>query len=178
MGIFRRHAMVVGLAVLCLVGSATAAATQPPAAMSGETLAVAKSVVLKGETTRIPLATGAELAAVRRKLADMVGRSAVYLVLDDLKAAEVPSVVYEIYLGLPAGAAPKPDDPYYVGTLNFFAVAPPNTARRSRSYDVTPIVTRLAQAPPAEFAVTLVATPQGAAAAAAPSIGSVALVAQ
>ncbi len=178
MGAFRRWAMLVALAALCLRGAATAAHAQPSAAMSGQILAAAQSVVLEGDTTRVTLAAGVDAAALRRKLADMVGGSAVYLVLADLEATDPPSVVYEIYLGLPAGTAPKPDDPHYVGTLNFFAVAPPNTARRSRSYEVTPIVTRLAQGPPGELAVTIVATPQGAETAAAPSIGSVALVAQ
>jgi hypothetical protein len=115
---------------------------------------------------------------VQRRLTDVVRRSAVHLVLDDLKAAEAPSVVYEIYLGLPAGAAAKPDDPHYVGTLNFFAVAPPNTQRRSRSYEVTPIAARLSQAAPGDLAVTIVGRGASVEAAAPPSIGSIALVAQ
>ena len=176
MGIFRRRAMVVGLAALCLLGPAAAGA-QPSAQMSGQVLAEAKSVVLKGETTRVALAAGAQAAGLQRRLADVVRRGAVYLVLDDLRAAEAPSVVYEIFLGLPAGAAPKPDDPHYVGTLNFFAVAPPNTQRRSRSYEVTPIVARLSQGG-GDLAVTVVGRGASAEMATPPSIGSVALVTQ
>ena len=178
MGTFRRRTRVVGLAALCLFGAATAAHAQPSAQMSGQALATANSVVLKGETTRVTLAGGADPPGLLRKLADVVRHSAVYLVLDDLKAAEVPSVVYEIYLGLPAGTAPKADDPHYVGTLNFFAVAPPNTGRRSRSYEVTPIAARLSQGAPGDLSVTIVARPQAAETSAPPSIGSVALVAQ
>jgi len=178
MGTFRRHAAVVGLAALCLLGVAPGAHAQPSTQMSGQILAAAGSVVLKGETTRVVLAAGAEAAGVQRRLTDAARRSAVYLVLDDLRAVEAPSVVYEIYLGLPAGAAAKPDDPHYVGTLNFFAVAPPNTRRRSRSYEVTPITARLSQAAPGDLAVTIVGRGASAEMAAPPSIGSVALVAQ
>ena len=179
MDIFRRRAVVVGLVALCLVGGAAAADAQP-SAMSGQVLAAANSVVLAGETTRVTLAAGAEAAGLLRRLADAARRSAVYLVLDDLKAAQVPSVVYEIYLGLPAGAAANPDDPHYVGTLNFFAVAPPNTARRSRSFEVTSIAERLtSQRPPGgDLAVTIIGRRQSEETGEPPSIGSVALVAQ
>jgi len=178
-GRFPQRAIVVALAALSLLGAAPDAGAQAP--MSGQTLAAAKSVALAGETTRIPLATGADVAALRRKVADAVGRQ-VYLVLDDLKAAEVSQVVYEIYLGLPAGAAPSADDPRLVGTLNFFAVAPPNTTRRSRSFDVTSLVASLLSQNVAssDLAVTIIgrAAAAPAATAAPPTIGSVALVAQ
>jgi hypothetical protein len=113
--------------------------------------------------------------------ADAAGRR-IYLVLDDLKTAQVPAVVYEIHLGLPADADPDDDDPHLVGTLNFFAVAPLNTASRARSFDVTALVASLASqgAAGSDLAVTIIGrSPQPApAAAAAPTIGSVAPVAQ
>jgi len=177
---FRRRAVVLGLAALCLVGGPGTADAQP-SAMSGQVLAAANAVVLKGETTRVALAAaGGDTAGLQRRLADAARRSAVYLVLDDLKAAQVPSVVYEIYLGLPPGAAANPDDPHYVGTLNFFAVAPPNTARRSRSFEVTSIVEKLTsqRQPGGDLAVTIVGRRQSEETGEPPSIGRVALVAQ
>lgn len=179
-GTFAHRAIVAALGALWLVGAVPDAGAQPPPPMNAQTLASAPSVTLAGETTRVPLAAGADVAALRRKLADAVGRR-VYLVLDDLKAAEVPPVVYEIYLGLPAGADPHDDDPHLVGTLNFFAVAPPNTARRERSFDVTSLVASLLSqgSPGGDLAVTIIGRGQPApAAATAPTIGSVALVAQ
>jgi hypothetical protein len=56
-------------------------------------------------------------------------------------------------------------------------VAPPNTARRSRSYPVTPIAAQLSQGG-GNLAVTIVGRGASADASAPPSIGSVALVAQ
>jgi hypothetical protein len=94
---------------------------------------------------------------------------------------QTPGIIYEIYLGLPPGAAPNADDPHYVGTLNFFAVAAPNTARRSRSYDVTTLVARLLSQglPEDQLSVTIVGHVQSEPPVAVPpSIGSVALVAQ
>lgn len=176
MEISRRRSLALRLAALCLMGCATAAGTQP-SAMSGQVLASAKSVVLEGETTRITLTAGA--ADPLRRLTDAARRSTIYLVLDDLKAAQVPAVVYEIYLGLPAGAAANADDPHYVGTLNFFAVAPPNTARRSRSFDVTSIVQMVSRgAPGGGLVVTIIGHRQSEETGEPPSIGTVALVAQ
>ena len=147
--------------------------------MGRQTLAATSTIKLAGEVTRVPLVAPAQAAALRRKLAEVTGR-AVYLVLDDLQATEAPTTVYEIYLGLPDGATPQPDDPHYVGTLNFFAVAPPNTQRRARSYDVTAMVRSLLSRDGGDnLAVTIVGrNPGGEAAAAPPAIGSVALVAQ
>jgi hypothetical protein len=178
---FPKRTIAIALAILSLLGASLRAGAQPSAPMSGQTLAAAHAVILAGETTRVSLAAGADAVALRRKLADAARQRAVYLVLDDLKAAEAPSVVYEIYLGLPAGAAPSADDPHFVGTLNFFAVAPPNTVRRSRSYDVTSLVSSLPSQGGSDdnLAVTIVGRPQpGQASSAPPGIGSVALVAQ
>src|SRR6266446_4728268 len=44
----------------------------------------------------------------------------VYLVAKGLGTDEPPETIYQLYLGLPQGAAPSPEGPYYVGALNFF----------------------------------------------------------
>jgi len=173
---FRTLAFVLAT-LSCLTGAPSAMGAE----MSGQILAATGAVKLAGEVTRVPLVASADAAAgLRRKLAEAAGARAIYLVLDDLKAAEAPAVVYEVYLGLPAGTNPQPDDPHYVDTLNFFAVAPPNTQRRARSYDVTSMVGSVLSrgTADADLAVTIVGRNPGGQAAAPPTIGSVALVAQ
>jgi hypothetical protein len=180
-GSFRTVAFA--LATLSCLGAAPLARAQPAiggTAMSGQTLASTGAVKLAGEVTRVPLATAADVASLRRKLAEVAGSRAIYLVLDDLKAAEAPAIVYEVYLGLPAGANPQPDDPHYVDTLNFFAVAPPNTQPRARSYDVTTLVNSVLSraTADADLAVTIVGRNPGGQATVPPTIGSIALIAQ
>jgi len=181
-GSFRTLAFA--LSTLSCLAAAPVARAQPAmggTAMSGQTLASTGAVKLASEITRVPLAMAADAAAaLRRKLAEVAGSRAIYLVLDDLKAAEAPAIVYEVYLGLPAGANPQPDDPHYVDTLNFFAVAPPNTQRRARSYDVTTLVSSVLSrgTADADFAVTIVGRNPGGRATEPPTIGSIALIAQ
>ncbi len=173
------------LVLAALLVSASGAAAQPVAPMSGQIasgqiVAAAGGVNLAAEVTRVALMPSGGAGDLRGRLAEFAPRRALFLVLDDLRAAQQPGIIYEIYLGLPPGAVPSADDPHYVGTLNFFAVAPPNTARQSRSYDVTALIRRLLSAglPGDGLAVTIVGKRQGMASGVSPSIGGVALVAQ
>lgn len=175
---FSRRTMAIALAVLASVLAGLDAGTRPAAPMSEQILAAAGSVTLAAETTRVPLVPTAGARSLRARLAHL---GQVFLVLDDLRASEQPGVVYEIYLGLPAGAVPSADDRYYVGTLNFFAAAPPNRARRSRSYNVTSLIPVLLSEGLSDdsLAVTIVGRTQSQSPPAAPpSIGSISLVAQ
>jgi tyrosinase len=172
---------VMGLVLAALVVSGCGATAQPAAPMSGQIVAAASGVKLAAENTRVALSPNSGAGNLRGQLAELAPQRALFLILDDLRAAQQPGIIYEIYLGLPAEAAPSADDPHYVGTLNFFGVAPPNTARQSRSYNVTAVIRRLlSQGLPGDgLAVTIVGNRQGAASdAAPPSIGRIALVAQ
>jgi hypothetical protein len=144
-------------------------------------LAAAGSVTLAGETSRVPLLPSAGAANLRRQLADLGQQRPLFLVLDDLQASDQPGIVYEVYVGLPRGKVPTSDDRHYVGTLNFFAVAPPNTVRRTRSYNVTALVPILLSQGSADdgIAVTIVARTGSPSASSGPAtIGRVALIAQ
>jgi hypothetical protein len=173
---------VMGLALAALVVSGCGATAQPAAPMSDQIVAAASGVKLAAGNTRVQLLPNSGAGNLRGRLGALAEQRTLFLVLDDLGAAQQPGIIYEIYLGLPSGATPSADDPHYVGTLNFFAVAPPNTARQSRSYEVTAVVRRLLSEglPGDGLAVTIVGNRQGAAAsdAAPPSIGKIALVAQ
>ena len=43
------------------------------------------------------------------------------LQLGNVEALHSPGVSWEVYVGLPSGAAPSPDSPYYVGLVSLFA---------------------------------------------------------
>jgi tyrosinase len=181
MGKFSRRAISLAFVLLPLLAASHGAGAQPSAPMSGQTLAAAPSVTLAAETTRVALQSSAAAGALKRQLTDLGEQHPVFLVLDDLHAAQEPGIIYEIYLGLPPGAVPAAGDRHFVGTLNFFAVAPPNTARRSRSYNVTALIASLLSQGLSDdsLAVTIVGRAQSQPPAAAhPIIGSVALVAQ
>lgn len=171
---------VIGFLVLAaLAASGCGAAAQPAAPVSGQIVAAASGVNLAAKVTRVQLSANGNAGNLRRQLAELVPQRALFLVLDDLRAAQQPGIIYEIYLGLPPGATPSASDAHYVGTLNFFGVAPPNTARQSRSYNVTSLIQRLLSEglPENSLAVTIVGNGQGAADV-APSIGRIAIVAQ
>jgi hypothetical protein len=76
--------------------------------------------------------------SIAESLQSLAPGQRVYLVLRDLRADAQPGVVFNLYLGVPASAAPLgPDDSRYVGTLNFLAAAPPASSGRQVSYEVT-----------------------------------------
>lgn len=43
-----------------------------------------------------------------------------FLELEDVEADRQPGVVWDVYVGLPANAAPNPESPYYVGGVSLF----------------------------------------------------------
>jgi hypothetical protein len=56
------------------------------------------------------------------QIATALQTSQVYVVLNNIQVRQEPGVVYAVYLNVPQGSKPAPDDPGYVGTLNFFGV--------------------------------------------------------
>ena len=119
---------------------------------------------------------GARLAAVKpgRKL---------HLMLTGLRASSQPETLYQVYLGLPSGAAATPDSANYVGSFNFFNAAIGDASEgagdRSRffSYDVTDLVRSLAARKLLGDAVTVTLVPAASPnAAARPLVGELALV--
>jgi hypothetical protein len=178
---FLRRALALVLALLSALGAGGAGA-QSPAAVNGQVpVATAGAVSLSGTMVRVPLVSAAAAEPLERRLRELNGTHRFFLVLGDLHADEPPGIVYELYLGLPPSVVPGANDSHYVGTLNFFAVAPPNKSPLPRSYDVTATVNALlAQGLSADdLAVTIVpAAGSPALNATPPSIGQVTLVAQ
>ena len=62
----------------------------------------------------------AEETTLSAALKNLKPEEHINLVIRDLNASEPPGVFYDVYLDLPQGARPKPEDPHTVGTLNFY----------------------------------------------------------
>jgi tyrosinase len=81
-------------------------------------------VTLGATATRATMETPPAAAPESKSLSERVGRVApsrsLFLVVKDLKADIQPGVLYDVYVELPAGAAPAAHAERRVGTLSFF----------------------------------------------------------
>ena len=159
------------------IGVAVAAEPETLATSAGAAVALGAGPVT---VTLVP-AAGKALSA--RVAAAGEGRK-VYLVAKGLGTDEPPETIYQLYLGLPQGAAPTPDSPYYVGALNFF-----NASRggadagrsdpRFLSFDVTRLLKSLqSQSALGDNAIVTIIPAGKPRAGARPVIGAISLVAQ
>jgi hypothetical protein len=174
-------AVALALALLSPLGAAPGVLAQPTGSVSDGILATAAAgaVPLSGPVTRVLLASLDGTQNLGRRLTALARDGHLFLVLGDLRAEAQPGIVYEIYLGLPSGAAA--DNAHFVGTLNFFAAAPPNKTPKSRSYDVTRTLSMLLSRglPDGGLAVTIIpAAGAPAPSVAPPTIGRLSLTAQ
>ncbi|HEY5377987.1 MAG TPA: tyrosinase family protein [Pseudolabrys sp.] len=111
-------------------GSATAVAAAPPlttlAARPLEVRAIAANALSLGDgpvRTSLALPSPPLGGARTMQFAAPAGSRNLYLVLTDIMLnAEPGDVVYNVYVDLPEGANPTPNDPHYVGTVNFFHI--------------------------------------------------------
>lgn len=118
----------------------------------------------------IPLATRTVFGA-RPPAALFAPASPHRLVLDigGITFSAPPSVAYEVYVDLPAGAKPDPASPYHAGSLTFYGLDGRPTAANQRAAGQIFDITALARMPgfdPAKLTVTfvpfdLVTTPHG-----------------
>jgi tyrosinase len=177
-------------AILVIVSFLTAAAFLSPSSVIAEPLQVIATSTSSGP---IALTNGTRLA----KLAPPKGASAsvaerlnaikpgqkVHLIVTGLRTNVQPETPYQVYLGLPPGAAASRESPSFVGTINFFNATTGGAAQegdRTRffSFDVTELVwaLRAHNALEGDISVTLVPStePNNAA---KPLIGEISLIA-
>lgn len=157
------------------------------AAESSETLATSAGnpVALGAGPVAVTLAPATDqAAALSARVATVRQDRKVYLVVKGLGANEQPGVIYQIYLALPPGVAPKPDGPHYVGALNFFNArisgsGAENPDPRFYSFDVTDRLKMLQSQKTLGDAVTVTIVPASPPRASArPVIADIALVEQ
>lgn len=170
------------LATLIALG-VTLAGVTTMAAQSTQTLATSSSkpIALGAGPVNVTLASP-QSESLSARLADVRQNQKVYLVAKGLRTDAQPEVLYQLYLGLPAGAAPKADDIYFVGSLNFFNAqtpVPPQGDSRLHSFDVTDLIQALRARKSLGDSTTVTIVPTNRPnAAAKPQIGEIALVAQ
>jgi tyrosinase len=92
---------------------------QNAAAVSGPIALGASPVGIQMRAPASAAAVNAQSFAAR--MASMPPEAKLYMVLKDAAAAEQPGVVYDVYLETQGGGRPAPDDPHYLGAINFFA---------------------------------------------------------
>ena len=135
-------------------------------------------LALTGAPARVQLKLSSEPEAKKFPLSALPAVPAQhhYLILKGLEANAQPGVLYHVYLGLPEGAKPKPNDPHKIGIINFFDAVPVEGSHNhdvSFSFDVTNVLPRLKLAN--EPTVTIAPANQPDAEA-KPVVGSIALV--
>jgi len=75
-------------------------------------------VELNSETSSFPV----ELKEIRERLSSFAENSkeTLFLELDDVEAEKPPGIIWEVYFGLPSGAAPDAKAPFFIGTVSLF----------------------------------------------------------
>lgn len=116
-------------------------------------------------------------AALLAALADPAAGERLHLVLRDLAVGEPPPGLFHLYVDLAPGEEPADDDPRHLGSLNFFGVETGGATAEARGYELTAHRERLAAALRAGRPLTVTFRSSSPAAAAAPRIGRVELLA-
>lgn len=104
-----------------------------------------------------------------------------YVVLRDIRAAQEPGVIYDVYLDLPSGAQPGQSDAHAIGTLNFYNSVGVSAGNPGFffSFDITDAARQLQSRNQLKQPTTITISPSGPPAAGAEAvIGRVELVKQ
>ncbi len=105
-----------------------------------------------------------------------------YIVLNNIQVRREPGVVYDVYLNVPQGTRPAPDDLGYVGTLNFFSMHGEHAGHdggASVAFRATDVLKTLQQQGRIAPQPTVTLVPQGTLIPTAePRIGNISLISQ
>jgi hypothetical protein len=153
-------------------------------AVHANTAPASGPVSLGGQPVSVALATPAApagRATFSAQIASALDTSQVYVVLNNIQVRQEPGVVYAVYLDVPQGSKPAPDDPGYVGTLNFFGVHGEHAGHDGVrvAFLATDVLKTLQQQGRSTPQPTVTLVPQGdILPGAEPKIGSISLVSQ
>jgi hypothetical protein len=146
-----RRCAVVGI-MLSLMSTAKAAATE-----------IATSpgpVALTAEPTRIVLRP-VDAVDIAAALAQTPGRR-FSLVLSGIAADQPPATGYLVFLNVPPGATPGPQDLGLAGPLSFFGVPPASGGSgRTVSFEISDVLARLQAAGRLDDGLTITIAPAG-----------------
>lgn len=81
-----------------------------------------EGIRLTGQTASLPIPVPAPALTTARAAASSPSQE-LRLYLDDIDVPAHPGGFYEVYVGLPAGATPDANGPFFVGSISFFGVA-------------------------------------------------------
>ncbi|MDO7927990.1 tyrosinase family protein [Pseudomonas sp. KFB-139] len=131
--------------------------------------AKAQAVALGEKPVRVALASQLNTTAkggFGNKLFSAVQSDTLYLTLSDISASEEGANDYAVYLNLPEGVTPTPEDPSFVGVISFFNLGMTihgghHTMTRNISFVVTDVVQKLTDAKRMNQAPTVTFAPIG-----------------
>jgi hypothetical protein len=142
-------------------------------------VASAKAVELAAQPVRVKLVSGNSGDGI---LQSLPASRSVYVVLSGLSATKPPGTLFHLYLDLPEDVAPKPDNAWHIGSINFYNAAVGPDALKDKAdlpitLDITDVVRKLraGQKLTAASTITVTAT-RTPEADSKPVIGQIALV--
>ena len=124
-----------GLTLALLFAYSGIFATQSQSMQSSQEMVLAASahaVELTDKPVRVELVSekGDKNASLGQMLESLPASRSVYLELTGLHAVEQPGTLFHLYLDLPEDVAPKPDNAWHIGSVNFYnAVAGPDAPK-------------------------------------------------
>lgn len=176
--------MMAVIAALAAIATGFAAMATESSKMLASSANKTRAIALGAEPFEVVLTPADGAGPLASSFAAVKPGRKLYLVVRGLRADAPPETLYQVYLGLPRGTAPKPEGLHYVGSFNFFNAEQDSRQTKAASprffsYDVTDLVTVLRARKLLEDSVTVTIVPIGKPnPSAKPLVGEVALVAQ
>jgi hypothetical protein len=145
--------------------------------------ASASAIELTAAPVRVKLVSGkSDSADVGQILQSLPASRSLYLELTGLQAVKQPGTLFHLYLDLPEDVAPKPDNAWHIGSINFYNAVPGPDAPKDKpasptTIDITGVLRNLrsSQKLTSDSTITIMAThpPE---AGSKPMIGQLAIV--
>lgn len=141
-----------GIALLFVYSGILASCSAQDMQSSNETVLAASTapVELTANPVRVKLVSGMsdKNASLGQMLESLPASRNVYLVVTGLRAVKEPGTLFHLYLDLPEGVTPKPDNAWHIGSFNFYNAVPVPDAPRDKSespisIDITDVLRKL-----------------------------------
>ena len=185
----RRHRAGIAFTVLFAYLSVSAAQSARNMEDSREIRLAASvhSIQLSSTPVRVELVSeqGGRNSSLEKMIESLPASKAIYLVLTGLHAEKQPGTLFHLYLDLPEGTTPEPNNAWHVGSINFYGAVPVPDAPKDRprspsfSIDITEFLHTLRSSQKLTPATTLTITPtHPPEAGSKPMIGQISMIAK